>query len=438
MRTRVFLGLIVLTGIIVMFTSEHSFANNSETLQIDDINHSNSISDIDGTFENKISSVNPTNQTIYSKWLKKILSDWIDGHLDDYEVISAIQYTVNVEYFLDNTFIRTSSASSSIPSWFKNNAEWWLDEKIRYNEFIIGLQYLLSLNVIKISSMPSEHTQLDFDYFTVYDNNVGIEKPPYPLQGTKEIIVLSGKAFWNNESDYNKWSKVNWEGLKSRLDSISKKDPVPPIVLNIEGSDPEQEGSQHWGIDYRKIGKNYTAKQYENYKNNWIQLVKFVKNNYPGDVSVYAIAPQRDFWSPVSGDKKQIESWKNANDDLAKVAAEMDFIAPSIYTFYDEPEFGGKQANAREKWGAYAEYNIAEAKQYGKPVYVYMWGKFHPSNKILGEEAIPKEFMKIQYQTMVQQNVENVIMWGKYNTAENNVKNENWYQVLKENGYLGK
>jgi len=46
--------------------------------------------------------------------------------------------------------------------------------------------------------------------------------------------------------------------------------------------------------------------------------------------------------------------------------------------------------------------------------------------------------MKIQYQTMVQQNVENVIMWGKYNTAENNVKNENWYQVLKENGYLGK
>ena len=397
-----------------------------------------SISNMNEIFENKISSVNPTNQIIHSKWLKKILNDWIDGHLDDYEVISAIQYTVNEEYFSDKTFIRTSSASSSIPSWFKNNTEWWLDEKISYNEFIIGFQYILNLNIIKISSMASEHTQLDFDYFTIYDNNVGIEKPPYPLQGTKEIIILSGKDFWNDKNDYNKWSKIDWKGLKSKLDNISKKYPIRPIVLDIEGSDPEQEGSQHWGIDYRKIGKNYTIKQYENYKNNWIQLIKFVKNNYSGDVGAYAIAPHRDFWAPVSEDKKQIELWKNANADLVKVAAEMDFIAPSIYTFYDEPEFGGKQANAREKWVTYAEHNISEAKQYGKPVYVCMWGKFHPSNKILGEEPISKEFMEIQYQTIIQQDVENVIMWGKYNIAKNNVKNENWYQVLKENEYLGK
>ena len=82
--------------------------------------------------------------------------------------------------------------------------------------------------------------------------------------------------------------------------------------------------------------------------------------------------------------------------------------------------------------------NVSEAKQYGKPVYVYMWGKFHPSNKILGEEPISEEFMKIQYQTMIQQDIENVVMWGKYNTAKNNIKNENGYQVLKENGYLGK
>ena len=247
MKTRVFLGLIILAGIMVIFTSEYSFANNSKIFQIDDTNQSNSntdlkkdfqeittnkmehsVSDMNKIFGNKISSVNSTNEIIHSKWLKKILNDWIDGNLDDYEAISAIQYTVNEDYFSDNTFTRTSSASSSIPSWFKNNTEWWLDEKISYHEFITGFQYILNLNMIKMSSMSSEHTQLDFDYFTIYDNNVGIEKPPYPLQGTKEIIVLSGKAFWNDESDYNKWSKVNWEGLKIRLDDISKKNPTPP------------------------------------------------------------------------------------------------------------------------------------------------------------------------------------------------------------------
>ena len=44
-----------------------------------------------------------------------------------------------------------------------------------------------------------------------------------------------------------------------------------------------------------------------------MKIIKFVKNNYSGDVSAYAIAPHRDYWTPVNEDKKQIELWKNAN-----------------------------------------------------------------------------------------------------------------------------
>ncbi|MCH9658712.1 hypothetical protein K0U27_08510 [archaeon] len=65
------------------------------------------------------------------------------------------------------------------------------------------------------------------------------------------------------------------------------------------------------------------------------------------------------------------------------MSAIKDFTAPSIYTFYDEPEFRGKQVNAREKWITCAEHSISEAKQYGKPVHVYVGENFIPQIKYL-------------------------------------------------------
>ena len=37
-----------------------------------------------------------------------------------------------------------------IPSWIKNNAEWWAADQIDDNSFIQGIQYLIKEGIMKI------------------------------------------------------------------------------------------------------------------------------------------------------------------------------------------------------------------------------------------------------------------------------------------------
>src|SRR5438445_9961334 len=43
----------------------------------------------------------------------------------------------------------------SIPSWLKNNAGWWHDEKIDDSDFVQGMQYLINQGIIKIPQTTS-------------------------------------------------------------------------------------------------------------------------------------------------------------------------------------------------------------------------------------------------------------------------------------------
>jgi len=46
----------------------------------------------------------------------------------------------------------SSETSDEIPSWIKFNAGWWADGQITDSEFVDGLQYLISSQVISVFS----------------------------------------------------------------------------------------------------------------------------------------------------------------------------------------------------------------------------------------------------------------------------------------------
>ena len=266
----------------------------------------------------------------------------------------------------------------------------------------------------------------------IYDNILGNKHfAVYP--GMNDIVLLTGSYFWNNTDYYKNWDKIDWNRLQSKLDNIAKTTPIRPVVLDIEGTDSEESGRLHWSVDQRRIGVDYTAEQYYEYKQRWIQIIDFVKNNYSGDVGVYGLAPIREFFIPIRNIQSDLDSWHLANSALSDVVDHTDFVVPSLYTFYDEPKFGGNTIDARSKWVAYAQKNIFEAQQYGKPIYVYLSGYFHPSNSIIGEKPIPKEFMILQYETVLRENIQHVVIWGKYsNIAKLDPLDEPWYQALRD------
>jgi len=48
--------------------------------------------------------------------------------------------------------IPESSAQDAIPSWIKNNAGWWADDKISDSDFLSGIKFLVETNIIQFQS----------------------------------------------------------------------------------------------------------------------------------------------------------------------------------------------------------------------------------------------------------------------------------------------
>ena len=88
---------------------------------------------------------------------------------DYFRVISQISPTVELQSNLDQTTIvksadneETSVTSSSvIPDWIRNNAKWWSDGSIADSDFISGIEYLIKENIISISDLPVQTSEME-------------------------------------------------------------------------------------------------------------------------------------------------------------------------------------------------------------------------------------------------------------------------------------
>lgn len=78
---------------------------------------------------------------------------WAAGGINDQEFISGIQYLVqqDIVQISDNVEQTTTlDDSEEIPTWVKNNAEWWSQHMISDDGFIKGIEYLVENGVIQV------------------------------------------------------------------------------------------------------------------------------------------------------------------------------------------------------------------------------------------------------------------------------------------------
>ena len=115
----------------------------------------------------------------------------------------------------------------------------------------------------------------------------------------------------------------------------------------------------------------------------------------------YMLVPIRNWNAPVLNKPGRMAVWQAENDKMARLAAEVDVLFPSLYTQFNEP------AN----WVKYAEANIAEARQYGKPVFLFLWPQFHNYNKSIGTRYLPISYWQLQLET-ARRLADGVVIWG--------------------------
>jgi len=118
---------------------------------------------------------------------------------------------------------------------------------------------------------------------------------------------------------------------------------------------------------------------------------------------IYNVAPQGTYWPVVLKNTDALKMWRDVNRRSAAIAGKVDYLFPSLYTFYNDPA----------GWETAARGIMQEARQYGKPVYPFLWPEFHDSNATLRGTKIPRDFWRRELE-VCREYADGLVLWGGY------------------------
>ncbi|MBD1846002.1 hypothetical protein H6F89_21820 [Cyanobacteria bacterium FACHB-63] len=235
--------------------------------------------------------------------------------------------------------------------------------------------------------------------FQIYDSLMYREKPDLGLPK----VQIYGGAFWQ-KGDQARQIPVE-KAVRDQAQYAATH--FDRFVIDIE----------HWPLDIRKDSPEAVQASMQKI----IQIYDWMKDEVPKlSIGMYAFPPIRDYWTPARPTPAGMGAWRRANEFLRPLASRVDFLAPSLYTFYDNPR----------GWEVYAKANIIEAQQFGKPITPVLWCRFHVSNKKLRGIFIPDSFWLTQLQTVRNSGMEGVILWDSNSKPGSRFDPEwDWWQT---------
>ncbi len=162
------------------------------------------------------------------------------------------------------------------------------------------------------------------------------------------------------------------------------------------------------------VGESIRAQSIENY----LLTAKIIRRTRPNiKFGFYGIAPTRVYWPIVRQDQKELAEWRAVNLALRPLADLVDFVLPSLYTFYDDPA----------GWHQFASASLDEARQYGKPVYPFLWFEYFDGNVILRGHEVPVADWVAEL-TLCRKGADGIVLWG--GSGRNWNESAGWWQAV--------
>jgi hypothetical protein len=94
-------------------------------------------------------TVNPPETSIPS-WVKNVAGFWCENKIDDASFVEGIQYLIDNDIIVIPSTTPNDSGSQEVPQWVKNNACWWSAGSITDEDFALGIEYLVSQGIIRV------------------------------------------------------------------------------------------------------------------------------------------------------------------------------------------------------------------------------------------------------------------------------------------------
>jgi hypothetical protein len=247
--------------------------------------------------------------------------------------------------------------------------------------------------------------------FPVFDATGFAQKPDLRQYGLKPIIVVYPNFMWEG----NKVPDATSLPDSSRISAFAQLaiQSTRLLVVDIE----------HWPL----VGNPATVAESINKYKTVIHWFKPPTSSL--SVGLYGVLPMRDYWRAIQ-DKSSpgYTAWQKENDSVASIAPLVDVMFPSVYTFYQD----------RNGWQKYAVAQIQEARRLGggKPVYVFLWPQYHPSNEKLANTFLAGDYWRLELET-ARKYADGIVIWCCSNSQTWDDKAPWWLETqsfLKEIG----
>lgn len=248
--------------------------------------------------------------------------------------------------------------------------------------------------------------------FRIFDCTYFRNKPDLARYGIEKLYITGGSFMWRADQPQGGYDMTtpNEKATRNVARNVANLGQV--LVIDIE----------HWPVDIRRAPEADCQASIRKLT----QIIGWVRSERPNiKIGIYGFGPLRDYWTPVlylvaleKPNERWFQSrlpeftqkyhqWQQANDFLKPLMDKVDYIFPSLYTFYDEPS----------NWVLYAKSNIQEARRYGKPVIPFLWMDYHDSTAKAGQRLSP-DFWRLQLQT-IRQSADGMVIWGGIQYSKN-------------------
>ena len=107
-------------------------------------------SDFEATFNPEKVEESTKDISIIPDWIRNNAKWWAEGTIEDSDFISGIQYLITNDILNVPVTQQESGDSKEIPSWIKTNAGWWADKMISDDDFVKGIQYMITNGILRV------------------------------------------------------------------------------------------------------------------------------------------------------------------------------------------------------------------------------------------------------------------------------------------------
>lgn len=242
------------------------------------------------------------------------------------------------------------------------------------------------------ASIPAAPTRR----FAAFDALLFRGKPDLSTLGLEPMVAVA--AIWRAGAPKD---ELDSAGLKAALQKLPRS--TRALYIDVEA----------WELltDDRAVR--------ERSANHYLSTAQIVREILP-DVrfGFYGVAPSCVYWPIVAEQPAGLDLWHAANQLMLPVGDYVDFVLPSLYTFYDDPR----------GWAKFATATIAEARIYGKPVYPFLWNQYFDGNLLLRGRQVNANDWTAELDLCARR-ADGVVLWGGSEQAWD--PSAAWWQSVK-------